>query len=142
MNVRGSSKDAVETLQGLFTEAVLKLPELPPDPRDERVYDLNPLAQRGFQFVYDPGSGIERVAVKKLRLSSRLRSGDRITLEADTSKSGHAIHDLLDRLGQSALVRLYNVSQVELSVTIQDALGKRPKRIVPNYPSQFLFAEI
>jgi hypothetical protein len=44
---------------------------LPPDPKDERIYDLNPLCQKGFDFVFDVGSGIQDVAVKKLRLSSR-----------------------------------------------------------------------
>ncbi len=72
LNFRGSRK-AVEPLQGVFATAILKLHELPPDPKDERVYDLNPLRQQGFEFVYNPGSGIQDVAVKKLRLSSKVR---------------------------------------------------------------------
>ena len=38
LNVRGSRK-AVEPLQGMFAEAILGFPELPPDPKDERVYE-------------------------------------------------------------------------------------------------------
>ena len=46
LNFRGSNK-AIEPLQGMFAQAILKLDELPPDPKDERVYDLNPLLQKG-----------------------------------------------------------------------------------------------
>jgi hypothetical protein len=82
LNFRGSHK-AIEPLQGMFATAILKLPELPPDPKDECIYDLNPLCRKGFDFVYDAGSGIQDMAVKKLRLSSKVKKGDRITLEAD-----------------------------------------------------------
>jgi len=61
----------MEPLQGMFATTILKLDELPPDPRDERIYDLGQLGKRGFDFVYGAGSGIEEVAVRKLRLSSR-----------------------------------------------------------------------
>ena len=59
LNFRGAHK-AIEPLQGMFATAILKLPELPPDPKDGRVYDLNPLRQKGFDFVYDADSGIQR----------------------------------------------------------------------------------
>jgi hypothetical protein len=125
---RGAYK-AIEPLQGMFAETILKLPELPPDPKDERVYDLNPLRQRDFQFVYEPGSGIERVVVRKLRLSSRIKHGDRITVEADASKNAQAVHDLLEKLGQSIPIKLYNVTQVELSVKVNVAADKPSKQI-------------
>ena len=83
---RGSYK-AIEPLQGMFATAILKLDELPPNPQDKRVYDLNPLRHKDFDFVFGVGSGIETVVVKKLRLSSRVWHGDRITLEADASKN-------------------------------------------------------
>ena len=79
LNFRGSYK-AVEPLQGMFATAILKLKELPPDPKDTRVYDLAPLAHQDFDFTYEVSSGIEEVTVKKLRLSSRVKKGDRITL--------------------------------------------------------------
>jgi hypothetical protein len=125
---RGAYK-AIEPLQGMFAETILKLPELPPDPKDERVYDLNPLRQRDFQFVYEPGSGIERVVIKKLRLSSRIKHGDRITLEPDTSKSSQAIYDLLDKVGQCVPLKLFNVTQVELSATVNVAADKPSKQV-------------
>jgi hypothetical protein len=95
LNFRGSYK-AIEPLQGVFAQTILKLDGLPPDPKDERVYDLNPLLQKGFNFNYDVGSGIERVTVRKLGLSSLVIKGDRITLEADSSDDADAVYDLLD----------------------------------------------
>ena len=53
----------MEPLQGMFATTILKLDELPPDPKDERIYDLGLLGKRGFDFVYGIGSGIEDVAV-------------------------------------------------------------------------------
>jgi hypothetical protein len=55
LNYRGAPK-AIEPLQGMFATTILDLPELPPDPGDTRIYDLNPLRERGFQFLYDPAS--------------------------------------------------------------------------------------
>ena len=98
LNFRGSRK-AVEPLQGMFATAILKLAELPPDPKDERVYDLNPLRQQGFEFVYNPGSGIQNVVVKKLRLSSKVKKGDRITLEANATGNPNAVYELLAQIG-------------------------------------------
>lgn len=117
LNFRGSYK-AIEPLQSIFATAILKLDNLPLDPKDERVYDLNPLQQKGFDFVFDLGSGIESVAVKKLRLSSRVKKGDRITLEADSSKNSDAVYELMKKVGQSTPLHLYNVTQVELAVSI------------------------
>ena len=74
LNFRGSKK-AIEPLQGMFATAILKLSDLPPDPMNDRVYDLNPLRERDFQFDYDPASGIQGVAVKKLRLPSKVVRG-------------------------------------------------------------------
>ena len=74
VNIRGA-RPAVEPLQGLFAATILKQPELPPDPTDDRVYDLNPLREPGFEFVYDSGSGIQDVVVTTLRLASRVTTG-------------------------------------------------------------------
>lgn len=99
LNVRGANK-AIEVMQGIFATVILKLDDIPPDPKDLRVYDLNPLRQKSFQFVYDLNSGIEEVAIKKLRLSSRIKSGDRITVESDTQNDPKAIYSLLSKVGK------------------------------------------
>ena len=110
LNFRGSRK-AVEPLQGMFATAILKLPELLPDPKDARVYDLNPLRQQEFEFVYNPGSGIQDVAVKKLRLSSKVKKGDRITLEAHATSNPSAVYELLAQIGTALPLHLYHVTQ-------------------------------
>ena len=127
LHFRGSYK-AIEPLQGMFAEAILKIDELPPDPKDERIYDLSPLFQRKFDFTYSVGSGIEEVMVKKLRLSSQIKKGDRITLEADASRNSDAVYDLLDRIGQAVPLNLYNLTQVELSALVVVDANKPPKR--------------
>jgi hypothetical protein len=126
LNFRGSIK-AVEPLQAMFATAILGLPELPPDPEDERVYNLNPLRERGFQFVYDAASGIQSVVVKKLRLSSKVVKGDRITLEADAAARAEAIYDLLDQVGLAARLRTYHVTLVELAALVAVKPNEKPK---------------
>ena len=128
INFRGSYK-AIEPLQGMFAQAILKLDGLPPDPKDERVYDLNPLLQKGFNFIYDAGSGIERVTVKKLRLSSRVIRGDRITLEADSSDNPDAIYDLLDEIRASLRLSMYSVTLVELAASVMTDADKPAKKV-------------
>jgi hypothetical protein len=128
LNFRGSYK-AIEPLQGMFATSILKLEELPPDPKDERVYDLSPLLQKNFDFTYSVGSGIEKVTVKKLRLSSRIKKGDRITLEADTSENPDAIYDLLDQVSKSMPLNMYSITQVEIAASIVVAADKPAKLV-------------
>jgi len=128
LNFRGSYK-AIEPLQSMFTTAILKLDELPPNRKDERIYDLNPLCHKGFDFVFDVSSGIENVALKKLRLSSRVKKGDRITLEANTSNNPDAVYDLLEKIGKSTPLYRYNVTQVELAASIVMDADKPAKAI-------------
>ena len=117
LNYRGSKK-AVEPLQSMFANAILKIDELPPNPKDERVYDLSLLLQKDFDFTYDAGSGIVEVMVKKLRLSSQVKKGERITLEADPSQDSDAVYDLLDQIGKAIPLNMYNITQVELSASV------------------------
>ncbi|MBK1720313.1 hypothetical protein [Thiocystis violacea] len=128
LNYRGG-RQAVEPLQGIFVRAILKLDELPSDPKDERVYDLNPLRTPGFPFVCDPWSGIQSVAVKRLRLSSTVKSGDRIILEADPTRDPAAVYRLMDKALKNAPGHLYNVTQVELSAVV-DVDEDKPARKV------------
>jgi hypothetical protein len=118
----------MEPLQAMFATAILKLPELPPDPKDKRVYDLGPLSQKSFQFTPAVGSGIEKVRVKKLRLSSRISSGDRLTVEADSTHNANAVYDLLDQIGKSLPLDQYSVTQVELEAYVANG-DKLPKKV-------------
>lgn len=128
LNFQGG-KNAVEPLQGMFVQAILKIDELPPDPKDKRIYDLDPLLQKSFDFVYDPSSCIETVTVKKLRLSSRIKKGDRITLESDTTHNPEAVYDLLDQIRASIHLSMYNVTQVELAASVSVDADKPIKTV-------------
>ena len=128
LNFRGA-RTAVQPLQSLFAATILKQPALPPDPADDRVYDLNPLRDPGFEFVYDSASGIQDVAVTQLRLASRVMAGDRLTIEADGVGRPMAVYDLLTRLGAAAALSLYDVTQVELSASVITTAGRPPQRV-------------
>ena len=127
IHYQGSYK-AIQPLQTMFAAIMLGLDELPPDPKDERVYELGSLLQKSFDFAPALGSGIESVVVKKLRLSSRVNKGERITLEVDTSNDPKAIYALLDKIGKATPLHLYNVTQVEIwaAVVMDD---KSPKNV-------------
>jgi hypothetical protein len=92
-----------------------------------RVYDLAALSDRHFGFFRPLGCGIESVAVKKLRLSSRVKPGDRITLEADTKRDPHGVYALLDKLAAPLPLSLYNITLAELSAQVIVDEGKPAK---------------
>ena len=120
---------ALEPLREMFATAILKLDRLP-DRGYGAVYDLDPLCRRGFEFVCGGESGIEAVAVRQIRLSSRSRQGDRITIEADDSIGADAIHDVLDLIGRVMPPHLFNVTRAEL-VAVVAGDGGKPARRVP-----------
>ncbi len=128
LNFRGTYK-AIEPLQGMFAMAILNLPGLPDGPKDGRVYDLNPLRHKSFDFNWDPGSGIQDVAVKKLRLSSKVTKGERITVEADAVKDPGSIQELLEEVGKAVPLDLYYVTQAEIAaqITVDE---KKPLKLV------------
>ena len=128
LNYRGAYK-AIEPLQGIFATTILKLDQLPPDPKDERIYDLNPLLDKSFDFVFDTASGIQDVRVKRLRLSSRVKKGDRITLEADAATHPNGVYDLLYTISKSLPLSLYDVTQVELAASIVTNPDNPPKTV-------------
>ena len=128
LNFRGT-RTAVQPLQGLFAAAILKQHALPPDPTDERVYDLNALREPGFEFVYESGSGIQDVVVTALRLASLVTTGDRLTLEADAIGHPTAVYDLLAQLGAAVPLHLYRVTQVELAASVITDITQPPQRV-------------
>ena len=115
LNCRGTRKVLVE-LQKIFCSVVLGLTNYQLDPKVPLVYDLSRLLSRNFDFTYAVGSGIVSVRVKRLRLTSRNRIGDRVTLEVDTSRLVDAVYDLVDRLRTSMELDIFDVTQVDLTV--------------------------
>jgi hypothetical protein len=95
----------------------------------ERVYDLNPLCPKGFDFVFDVASGIQGVVVRKLRLSSKVKKGDRITVEADANNNPNAVYELLDKIGKCLPLHLYYVTQAEVAASVIVDANRPPKSI-------------
>lgn len=126
VNHRGDYQTA-QPLQEIFAKAILKLAQLPPKPKDERIYELDKFSRRGFEFQYDAGSGIEDVAVRMIRLSSRANKGERVTVEANPEGNPDAVYDLLAKMALP--LHLYNVTQVELTASVMVKAGEKPKKI-------------
>ena len=89
---------------------------------------MDPLRRREFQFVYGADSGIKSVAVRRLRLSSKLRQGDRILLEANTSEKHLALYDLLEEVGRSLPLGQWNVTWAEISAQVLRPANHGPRR--------------
>ncbi|HBH27051.1 MAG TPA: hypothetical protein DDX54_06595 [Rhodospirillaceae bacterium] len=127
LNYSGNTK-AIEPLQDMFARVILGLAELPPDPKDGRVYDLTPLGNR--DFVFAPCEGVERVVLHKLRLSAKVkgkikaRGGERIMLEADSGKGPQAIYDLLDQSAKAFPRRHYPITYAEMTAYVPTGDGK------------------
>jgi hypothetical protein len=135
-NYRGTPK-AKDALQAIFARNVLKLDKLPPDGDDEPIYDLNPLKRREFQFVYAADSGVESVRLRKLRLASTVRDGDRITLEADAASNRLALYDVIEQAGRAFPLDLWNVTQAEIVVQLaaRDDKPARREAFSVGYPN-------
>lgn len=124
MYLKGDRK-LVPFLQAIFAETILKS-ELGPDAVDERVYDLKPMRERDFQFVYGPESGIAQVAVNRLRLTVGGRK-ERIVLEADPTYAKQAVFDLLEKVAKGIPMSQLVVTQVGIKVTFAyNPNAKRP----------------
>lgn len=127
VNHRGARK-ALEPLQAIFARNILKLDKLPPDAKNERIYNLNPLKRREFQFVRPADSGIDTVSVRRLRLSSVLRKGDRIALEADTKTNKLALYDVIEQAGTAFALEHWNVTHAEFAVDLTATQDKAARR--------------
>lgn len=111
-------------LEDVFADAVLD-EVLGDGAVDERVYELDQLADSSFRFVFDPSAGIADVALRKLRGSLVQARGHRVTVEAPK----HA--ELLERYARIVAVLggdgATGVTQAEIKVTFADDGKRRPK---------------
>lgn len=126
LNHRGDYQSA-QPLQEMFAKTILKLPQLPPRPNDEHIYEMDKFSRSGLEFCYDAGSGIEDVAVRMIRLSSRVNKGERITVEANPDGNSDAVYELLEKM--SLPLDLYYVTQVELTASVVMKAGEKPKNV-------------
>ena len=124
---------AVQELQKLFAKHILHLDSLPYGEIDKRVYELDTVAERDFDFKITTESGIDSVVVTHLRLSFKHQTKKRLTLEADTKKTPLAVYDLLAELD----VPPYFISQIGVKVLFAENGAKRKisRRFNITYPN-------
>lgn len=125
MNCQGGP-NVLEAMQGLFARHILKLAKMPPAPR-KPAYELDGLKDRHFPFVYRPGQGIQAVWVRRLRLASIARPGDRIVFEADTKTNKGAVYDLIGHANMAVPLARWHVSQAQIAAQLV-ATEDRPER--------------
>lgn len=111
--VEGSNK-LVEELQEIFTDVILH-EVFTPNTKDNRVYNLVPLLNRNFQFIFNHETGITEIIIKKLRLK-KLNTNDYILLEANTSRDKYAVYDLLDQLTKVIPLAMLALIKAEIQV--------------------------
>jgi hypothetical protein len=123
----------VSQLQQFFAETILGIDNLDKPAKDNRVYELDGLADRDFVFRYPVGCGIEEVAVKKLRLSLKIGDKRRVTVEADPNPDPKSIYDLITEL---KLPPFY-VTQAEIRVTFHPTPNtrSRTRSFIISYPN-------
>jgi hypothetical protein len=139
IHLKGGKKP-VPDLQKIFADIILGT-KLGPDDEDQKVYDLNPLKNRNFQFKFDIASGIIDVRIKKLVLSDRFGKKRRITIEDDPTSNRFAVYDMIENRFKNPKKYLesINISKAEItayfSPTIDLPKGtKRSFKIsYPNY---------
>lgn len=112
--MKGDS-ETKKTIRALFADMILGL-QLDEFVEDVRVYDFSPLQEKNPPFVFSPDSGIESVAVKKLRLKIN-GTKERITLETSPDNNPNAIYELRDKLCLSIPLSQMTIIQVGIVVT-------------------------
>lgn len=124
---------AISDLQTLFARHILKLDSLSEWQKDKRVYELNAVLEKGFEFKIKPTSGIANVLVTSLRVTLKGNRKKRIVVEADPFEDNRAVYALLEQLNLPS----YDVTQLSLKVTFESVGGAKAKtrRVNITYPN-------
>lgn len=86
-------KRVVEKLMALALAALMGT-EGRPEQQDDRVYELEPLREADFAWIYPADAGIARVWLKALRLTFKAEK-DRVVLEGDKPGGAHQLYERL-----------------------------------------------
>lgn len=87
------NKKAVEPLQSIFAERILKCRNYPPTRPTSASMTSFPCRRREFGFTWPVGNGIESVAVSRLRLGLYKPKNAKLTVEADPKHNPKAVYD-------------------------------------------------
>ena len=127
-------KTVVAAMQEIFAAVILEEDELPPNEKDNRAYELDMTMENDFHFDFDRCQGIEDVNVTSLRLSTKKRDGNRLTIEG---KDTNAIKQQLKKLSKSVKPTDYYVTRLEMVADVViDPLEKSKRfRFSVTYPN-------
>ena len=121
------SRERVQDLQVAFANAVLGQSISPDSPRDERVYDLEPLGEPRFSFAPSPELGIASVEIRKLRIRILGEQNHTIRVDLGAHTPGHVLHDRMQAVISGIDASRIKIASVGLRVTFEPAPGeKRP----------------
>jgi hypothetical protein len=134
------SRATVRALNRGFGRAVLGV-DLPDEPADDRVYDLDRFKRRNFPFAWDAASGIRAVTVVLLRFSHGLDPSGRATFEAKAKDGPGAVYDQVDLwtrgMGTSMAVLAAHVTKVNICVQFAPSgrRGRNTRTFTLTYPN-------
>jgi len=114
IHIEGDSATA-NKLQVIFSKSVLREDIEEDYEEDDPVYELQPLLSRSFEFKWPDDLGIERVAIKAMRIVIDGEPWQRVSVEADAANS-LAIYNLVERVITRLPKRRLRLDQVILSV--------------------------
>lgn len=131
-------KREVPDLEAIFVDIILGHEKLEPKVDDNRIYDLDVLKDRNFQFAYSPDSKIDKVVVRALRLSLRFGDKTQFTLKGDYNADLKSVYEALLKLSRGVPLDQLQVTQVELGVHFRRDGILRPRTIpaVLTYPNR------
>lgn len=131
-------KREVPDLEAIFADAILGHKKLEPKVDDNRIYDLDVLKDRNFQFAYSPDSKIDKVVVRGLRLSPRFGDSTQFTLKGDYNTDPKSVYEALLKLSRGVPLDQLQVTQAELGVHFRrdGILRQRTVPAVLTYPNR------
>jgi hypothetical protein len=124
-----TGKREVPDLEAIFADIILGHKELEPQIDDNRIYDLDVFKNRNFPFDYPPGSQIEKVVVRSLRLTPRYGDKTQFTLKGDYNADPKSVYEALLKLSRGASLDQLQITQVELGVHFRRDGKKRPRTV-------------
>jgi hypothetical protein len=129
-------KRVVTKLQDRFA-AVILATGLPPSTGDERVYELDRLRDRRFEWRYPPSAGISDVWVKSVRLSLKGRDAARIVVEGRAKDQVFEVYERLTRINGVYSADALQVTRAEVRAEFVPQNGRtvRPKTFSITWPN-------
>jgi len=114
----------IPDLQEIFAEIILGT-NIGPEKKDVKVFDLAPLKQKGFQFVYGPTDGVKSVKVRKLRITNNY---DNSSLQFEGANPLKEMYKVFNGAGANAYTLSdYDVTKAQFEVRFDPNLGPANK---------------